>query len=123
MNRCDDPNKKITKGIDFLFSQELISDEGGIFYDLWSEAKRNEKVRKSFAEVYAMFREILFESLVETGMVSPDSRKETIRFCSMLIAMYEGIYVQWDLDRENVSLKEMKELFRAYVEEFLKRKI
>ena len=114
------PKTRYERAVDFLFGPELLGDEtGSMFYDFWAEAKRNEKVRKSFSRVYRGFRETIIDLLSETGMADDLKRSEVKDLASVIIAIYEGVYLQWDMDRDNVPLSRIKKLARKMIEGYM----
>jgi TetR/AcrR family transcriptional regulator, transcriptional repressor of bet genes len=106
--KITDPRTRLEIAVDFLFKPPMINDKSGsLFYDFWSEAQRNERVRQSFAEVYAGFRDTIIELMLEIGLAKGLDPAETNNIASVIIAIYEGTVIQWDLDRENVRLDEI----------------
>jgi len=121
IHRYTNPRTRFNKAMDFLYGPALINEEhGSFFYDCWAEAKRNEKVRESFARLYRRFREAIVDLLVETGQASGLSSAEIKEIASVVVAVQDGLSLQWDMDPKSVSLKRMagltKRLVKLYVE-------
>ena len=120
--RYKNPKTRFNKGVDFLFGPTMINDaDFGFFYACWAEAQRNEKVRHSFSRLYDRFRKAIIDLLVETNKSAGLSPTQLRDIASMVVAMQDGVSIQWDMDRKNVNLKKMarmaKLLMRLYIEE------
>lgn len=118
--RARTPKTRFDRAVDFLFGPDLISDDAGsLFYDFWSEGKRNERVRMSFAAVYADFRRTIIDLLAETGRSAGAGERDIHDLACMIVAMYEGVFLQWDFDRDNIDLKRMKRMLGRMIESVL----
>jgi AcrR family transcriptional regulator len=122
IGRCKDPTIRFNKAVDFLFGPDMINDENfGFFYDCWAQAGRNEKVRESFTMLYRRFREAMINLLVETNKSAGLSPAQVKELATMIVAIQDGVSIQWDMDRRNVDLRKMsrmtKRLIKLYVEE------
>ena len=122
IERHKNPKTRFNRGIDFLFGPDMINDENfGFFYDCWAQAGRNEKVRESFTMLYRRFREAMINLLVETNKSAGLSSAQVKELATMIVAIQDGVSIQWDMDRRNVDLKKMsrmtKRLIELYVEE------
>jgi len=117
------PKTRFSKGIDLLFGPEMIGeDQSCFFYNCWAEAKRNPKISEAFTRLYGRYREGVLELLVETGMTSDLSSKEAEDLASMIVAMQDGVDLQWDMDRKRVDLKRMSRLIKDLIELYLENK-
>lgn len=106
----------IDRALEYLFGPALFNDDAGsLFYDFWSEAKRNANIRASFSRVYQRFRAMIVEFLSETGLFRSKSAEQLEGLASMIIAMYEGSNLQWDMDRSNVSLEKMSAMVKSFI--------
>ena len=122
ISRYKNPKTRFNKGVEFLFGPEMISgDEFGFFYDCWAEARSNERVRDSFTMLYGRFRDAIVNLLIETDKSARLSPAQIKELATMLVAIQDGISIQWDMDRKNVSLKKMtrmtKRLIELYIED------
>ena len=127
IDRYKNPTTRFNKAVDFLFGPEMISDDDfGFFYDCWAEARRNEKVRQSFTKLYHSFRAGIIELLARTNKSVGMSPAQTKELATMVVAIQDGVSVQWDMDRKNVDLKKMarmtKLLIELYVEDIQSKK-
>jgi hypothetical protein len=120
VNRYRDPRTRFTKGIDFLFGPDMInSNEFGFFYDCWAEARRNKKVHRSFSELYRRYRQGMIDLLVETGKAAGLPAAQLKELATMIVSIQDGVSIQWDMDRKNVSLKKMSRLTKQLIELYL----
>lgn len=94
---------KFQKAFEFLFVTMMDDSPGSLFYDLWSEAKRNPEVRKSFAQMYETYREQIVAQVMEMGLGAGLDSVQLKNMSSLLMAMNEGVLLQWDMDREGVD--------------------
>lgn len=123
IGRHKNPQTRFNKAIEFLFGADMINDEHAVFfYDCWSEAKRNEQVRESFVMLYSRFRKAIVNLLIETCPVSELSAAETQELATMIIAVQDGVSLQWDMDRKNVPLKRMAQLTRRLIKLYIDEK-
>jgi AcrR family transcriptional regulator len=119
-NRHENPATRFNKAVDFLFGPEMINDaDFGFFYDCWAEAQRNEKVRKSFTKLYNSFRAGIIEILVRTNKSAGLSPAQTRELATMVVAIQDGVSIQWDMDRKNVHLKKMARMTKQLIELFI----
>jgi AcrR family transcriptional regulator len=122
IGRYKNPRTRFNKAIEFLFGPAMINEEhAGFFYDCWAEAKRNEKVRESFAKLYRRFHRTIVDLLVETGLASGLSHAEVSELASMVIAIQDGISLQWEIDPQSVSLKNMSRLTKRLIELYIEK--
>ena len=120
IRRYKSPRTRFNKAIEFLFGPAMINEEhAGFFYDCWAEAKRNDKVRESFAKLYRRFHRTIVDLLVETGRASGLSHAEVSELASMVIAIQDGISLQWEMDPQNVSLKSMSRMTKRLIELYI----
>jgi len=123
LQKHKNPKTRFNRGIDFLFGQEVIDeDQSCFFYNCWAEAKGNPRISEAFTRLYRRYRRGILELLVETGMTSGLSSKEAEDLASMIVAIQDGVDLQWDMDREKVNLKRMSRLTKDFIEFYLENK-
>jgi AcrR family transcriptional regulator len=123
IRRYRDPDKRFEKAISFLFGPEMINDEyASFFYDCWAEAKRNPRIRESFNMLYDRFRKAIIDLLVESGKSSGFSPKETRELAAMIMAIQDGVSLQWDMDSERFPLTQLSRLTREMVELYVQKR-
>jgi TetR/AcrR family transcriptional repressor of bet genes len=120
IQRYQDPEKRFREGISFLFGPMMVNDEYAAFFsDCWAEAKRNPRIRESFKMLYERFRRGIIDLLVQSGKVSGLSTKEIEDVAAMIVAIQDGVSLQWDVDREHVCLKRMATVTEQMIELYL----
>jgi AcrR family transcriptional regulator len=120
IQRFHDPEKRFQKAIFFLFGTGMINDEYADFFsDCWAEAKRHPRIRESFKMLYARFRRGIIDLLAQSGKVSALSSKEIEDVAAMIIAIQDGVSLQWAVDPENVHLRRMATITEKMIELYL----
>jgi len=120
ISRCKNPQARFNRAVDFLFSPYAMSDENtAFFYDCWAEGRRNKKVRKSFTRYYQRFRAGMIKLLTETGKSAGLTAAQTKRLATMIVAIQDGVSLQWDMDPGNINLKTMSRMTKRLIELYL----
>lgn len=123
LRKYKDPKTRFSKGIDFMFGAESMNeDQSRFFYNCWAEAKLNPRLSKAFTRYYRRLRENVVKYMVETGVSSALSSREAEDLASMLLAIQDGVDLQWDMDREKVDLKRMSQMTKDFIELYLENK-
>ncbi|RJP17539.1 MAG: TetR family transcriptional regulator [Candidatus Abyssobacteria bacterium SURF_5] len=122
LQRHDDPEKRFEEGIDFLFNPVMINDEyASFFYDCWAEAKRNPRIRESFKMLYTRFRKAIIDLLAQNKGAAGLSSAKIQELADMIMAIQDGISLQWEMLPNGVSLKKAasmtKQMIRLYIRE------
>ncbi len=106
-NQQKDSNDRLSKGIEYIFSSAMINNEHtGFFLECMAEARHNSKVRESMAKLFCHFRAVIIEHLNNTEAFKDLDAPQKKVFASMIIAMHEGIELQWFADSDAISLEE-----------------
>lgn len=120
--RYKNPKTRFNKGVDFLFGPEMINDaDFGFFYACWAEAQRNEKVRHSFSKLYDRFRSAIIDLLVETNKSTGLSSTQLKDIATTIVAMQDGVSIQWDMDRKSINLKKMARMAKLLMELYIEK--
>lgn len=120
IGRYKNPKTRFNKAVEFLFGPELINNEhSSFFYDCWAEAKRNNRIRGSFAMLYKLFREAIINLLIETNKAAGLSPGQVRELANIVIAIQDGVSLQWDMEPEEVDLKKMARLTKRLVELYI----
>ncbi|AOP34270.1 hypothetical protein A0128_10670 [Leptospira tipperaryensis] len=89
-------------------------EANGVFFTLILNEPPNSNVRKMVFEMYRSFRKKISENL-DLGKANS---KESILKVSLLIALFDGLYLQWYLDPQEVPLKESLLLAQEMLSDF-----
>jgi len=117
MERYTDLETRFFKALEFMYSPGMINDEySGFFLECCVEARRNRRVRTTLAKTFERFRQTIIESMEEIPVMAqlPDTHKEN--YASMLIAIHEGLELQWYIDPEAVSVDKAVALTRQVID-------
>ncbi|MCK5311900.1 MAG: TetR/AcrR family transcriptional regulator [Desulfobacteraceae bacterium] len=102
-----DGNDLMFEGLEYIFSSAMINNEHtGFFLECMAEARHNPKVRDSIAKLFCHFREVIIDQLSNNKAFKhlDDPQKKVL--ASMIIAMHEGVELQWFADSNAVSLED-----------------
>jgi len=115
-NKKKNNNERLSEGLDYIFSSAMINDEHtGFFLECMAEARHNPKVRESIAKLFCYFRGVIIAQLNDhKGFKNLDDDQKKV-LASMIIAMHEGIELQWFADPDAVSLKDSLEFTKILI--------
>lgn len=116
------PVDALDAATDFLISEEMIRDNGSLFYDIWSEAKRNERVARAMERTYNIFRKTIFRFLHDSAIADGMTYADINNLASIIMAIFEGVFLQWDFDRTNVDLPALKDISKTMVRSYVESK-
>lgn len=103
----NDDNERLSEGLEYIFSSAMINKEhNGFFLECMAEARHNPKVRESMAKLFCHFREVIIDQLSHNKAFKHLDASQKKVLASMIIAMHEGIELQWFADPDAVSLKD-----------------
>jgi AcrR family transcriptional regulator len=105
--RQKNTENRLTEGLEYIFSSAMINDEHtGFFLECMAEARHNSKVRESITKLFSHFREVIVAQLNDNKAFDHLDDVQKKVFASMIIAMHEGVELQWFADPEAISLKD-----------------
>jgi AcrR family transcriptional regulator len=115
---------RLPKILDFAFGDYMMGpDTGNYYFDLLGQARRNERLRKIAADMWRDLRKKTAAWLT-TGDEMGLSRREAENLATMLAAMYQGIFLLWNID-PSLPMKSlnrlMKEILGTYFREMKKK--
>jgi AcrR family transcriptional regulator len=120
IRRHEDPAKRFDKAIEFLFGPKMINDEyAAFFYDCWAEAMRNPRIRESFKMLYERFRKAIVDMLAQHEEAAALSADEMDELATMVIAIQDGISLQWEMAPNEVSLKNTARITKQMIELYI----
>ncbi len=113
----NDESNRLSEGLGYIYGPDMINKEyTGFFLECCAEARHNPKVRESLAALFQRFRENIIEHLGEIDAFKRLDEKRQNSLASMVIAMHEGIELQWFADPESVSLEDAFTFTKALIE-------
>ncbi len=108
---------RLSQGLEYIFSSAMINSEyTGFFLECCAEARHNPKVKASVANLFQRFRENIMEHLGGIAAFKHLSLPQKKMLASMIIAMHEGIELQWFADPEAVSLEDAQNLTKTLIQ-------
>jgi AcrR family transcriptional regulator len=112
-----DPQKRLRRSIDFLFSPRAQKlEDGSLYYDFWSLAHRSRRLRRTFRNQIRDQRELFIEQFFEADGFSALSHAEAKEIANIMLALVEGTFYILDMDGENVSPRRMARITRRFLE-------
>jgi TetR/AcrR family fatty acid metabolism transcriptional regulator len=122
MSAVKDPSEQIVIFYDQYFATiEKYSDTYYIYFDFWTELVRNPKISsQEIKDVYQSLR-ALMAGILEDGVNIGAFRKMDPQVKSIqLLSMIDGLLLQWLMDREAFSLKEIgKDSVRIFLDSLM----
>ena len=102
-----DAGIRLSKGIEFIFSKGMINAEHtGFFLECCVAARHNDRIRHTIADLFARFRRAIMEHLNDLpGFACLEERQKKL-CASMIVALHEGIELQWFADPEAICLED-----------------
>ncbi len=106
-NKKVNSKERLSDGLEYIFSSAMINDEyTGFFLECLAEARHNPKVRASIAKLFCHFREVIITQFDYNKAFDHLDTEQKKVFATMIIAMHEGVELQWFADSDAVSLKD-----------------
>ncbi|MEI7942690.1 MAG: TetR/AcrR family transcriptional regulator [Candidatus Riflemargulisbacteria bacterium] len=122
MTAVKDPSEQIVIFYDQYFATiEKYSDTYYIYFDFWTELVRNPKISsQEIKDVYQSLRSLM-AGILEDGVNVGVFRKMDPQVKSIqLLSMIDGLLLQWLMDREAFSLKEIgKDSVRIFIDSLM----
>jgi len=115
-----DAGIRLSKGIEFIFSKGMINAEHtGFFLECCVAARHNVRIRHTIADLFARFRGAIMEHLdVLPGFSCLEDRQKKL-CASMIVALHEGIELQWFADPEAICLDDALNTTRTLIQFFI----
>jgi AcrR family transcriptional regulator len=116
MRRYKDPETRFFKALEFMYSPGMINEEySGFFLECCVEARRNPGVRATLAKTFRRFRQTIIDNIEEMTIMDRLTKQQKENYASMLIAIHEGLELQWYIDPRAVSPKKAIALTRHVI--------
>ncbi|MBU0972033.1 MAG: TetR/AcrR family transcriptional regulator [Proteobacteria bacterium] len=124
MNHHHDAGVRLSKGIEFIFSKGMINAEyTGFFLECCVAARHNDRIKDTIADLFARFRTAIMDHLNGMDGFACLNDRQKQMCASMIVALHEGIELQWFADSGAVSLEEALETTRALIRFFIETPI
>lgn len=122
MKSLNHSGDKLSRGIEFIFSKGMINaDYTGFFLECCVAARNNENIRKTLALLFNRFREAILGHLEQMDGFSKLSGNDRHMLSTLIVALHEGIELQWFADETAIRLDQVLEttfqLIRFFVQE------
>ena len=119
-----DATIRLSKGIEFIFSKGMINPEAtGFFLECCVAARHNARIRHTIADLFARFRGAIIDHLNNMAEFSCLEDQQKKLCASMIVALHEGIELQWFADPSAVCLEDALNTTRALIRFFIENPI
>lgn len=119
-NTGNDNDTLLSEGLEYIFSPAMINPEHtGFFLECCAEARHNPEVRASIATLFQRFRENILEHMGHASAFKHLSDPQKKILSSMIIAIHEGIELQWFADPDAVSLDDALHFTRMLIKKLV----
>ncbi len=117
MRRYKNAENRFFKALEFMYSPGMINNEhSGFFLECCVEARRNPRVRATLVRMFRRFRQTIIAYIEEIDVLNNLTKQQKENYASMLIAVHEGLELQWYIDPRAVSLKKAIALTRYIID-------
>ena len=100
-----DPALRLSAGIEFIYSPEMIKAEyAGFFLECCAEARHNPRVKQTIAHLFLRFRRAIVAHLDESPEFEALSLEKKNLVAAMIVAIHEGVELQWFADPASINL-------------------
>lgn len=120
MQALSGDGERLARGMEFIFSKGMINTEyTGFFLECCVAARTNENVKNTLSELFKRFRQAIIEHLKNMDGFSSLSETDQQMLGVMIVALHEGIELQWFADPDKIDLNRVlsttNDLIRAYI--------
>lgn len=112
--------EKVDLGLAFIFSQGMINDRHtGFFLECCAASRHNVRIKAMLANLFVRFRQAIIMQLEQIPGFDrlPAARQKLLS--STIVAIHEGIELQWFADPASVSLDATLEITREMISFFI----
>ena len=121
LSKEDDPSLKLALVLNISLDafMHLGEDYANIMMDFWAEGTKNQELLdainlKGIYEDYRRLIEIILKEGINKGVFKP---MDTYSTAAVLICAFDGILLQWIMDREAIDLKKVPDvLIKGFLE-------
>ena len=112
--------ESLDQGIEFIFSKGMINeDHTGFFLECLVAARHNARIREAIADLFRRFRKAIVDHLEQVAGFDRLEESRKALLASTIVAIHEGIELQWFADPDGVDLKQTLETTRDIIEFFI----
>jgi len=110
----------LDQGLEFIFSSGMINDDHtGFFLECLVAARQNQRVKTTIADLFDRFRGAIVDHLeLMPGFNALEPSQKTL-LASTVVAIHEGIELQWFADPDRVDLAGVHETTRGIIAFFV----
>ncbi len=115
-----DASMRLSRGLEFIFSKGMINPEHtGFFLECCVAARHNSRIRDTIAQLFHRFRGAIMEHLNSMEGFARLEEGQKKLCASMIVALHEGIELQWYADPGQICLGDALTTTRALIQFFI----
>jgi AcrR family transcriptional regulator len=115
-----DSEVRLSKGLEFIFSNGMINpDHTGFFLECCVAARYNTRIRDTIAQLFHRFRGAIMDHLNGMDEFSCLEEGQKKLCATMIVALHEGIELQWYADPGAICLGDALITTRALIQFFI----
>lgn len=97
---------------DYVRLMERYPEVGTVFFGMLFDAQLINSIRDRVKEMYREYRELIVHHLTASGVAA------TEHLASAVVALFDGVFIQWYLDPEGVDMQKVFESVVSGLESF-----
>jgi AcrR family transcriptional regulator len=105
MDRYKNPETRFFKALEFMYSPGMINEEYSGFF-----------LECCVAKTFRRFRQTIIANIEEMDILNDLTKQQKENYASMMIAVHEGLELQWYIEPRAVSLKKAAALTRQIID-------
>ncbi|MCG8567685.1 MAG: TetR/AcrR family transcriptional regulator [Desulfobacterales bacterium] len=114
-----DPQARLAMGLEYIFSPDMINARtNGFFLECCAQARTHVAVRESLAHLFQQFRGVIVDQISQSPSLDHLSPKEREVTAAMVVALHEGMELQWFVDPSAVDLGAVCHRVKAWLFDF-----
>ena len=111
---------RMDRGMEFIFSKGMINeDHTGFFLECLVVARHNSRIKATIADLFRRFRGAIVDHLEQLQGFERLGPSQREMLASTIVAIHEGIELQWFVDPDRIDLARTLETTRDIVEFFM----
>lgn len=114
--------EQVDRGMAFIFSKGMINeDHTGFFLECCVAARHNQRVKETLADLFSRFRAGIVAHLGQVPGFSELSEENQDLLSATIVALHEGIELQWFADPDQIRLDRALETCRQVIAFFIQK--